>query len=230
MFPALIDQSGERRRPDDVDPSADQRKPVRLQIEHRRGVGDLAGEPGLDRVSVGRSNVKRLIGEAGAHVTGFKRALDRIGAQRRSEKADAARPQDQSQDQRSGQSAQRRRPAQTRAHRSDGSRFGNAGHGAHPLAQGVGGERTRRARADRITQGDEPGVFGGKLGVRREARLESDRARGVEFAIERGVNKGVASQVAHRPPPRLANSSARPRARRDITVPTGAPIAAAISR
>ena len=74
----LIDERRHRGVADDVDASADQWKPLRLQIDDSRGARDLAGEPWLDGVAVRRRDVDRLTGETPPDEAGDDRALDSI--------------------------------------------------------------------------------------------------------------------------------------------------------
>ena len=86
---------------------------------------------------------------------------------------------------------------------------------------------------DRVAQRREAPILGGERRIVAQLALELERAHGVEFAVQRSVESqkplaGVA--VGHASALKVLASMARPRASRDITVPTGVSVASAISR
>ena len=86
---------------------------------------------------------------------------------------------------------------------------------------------------DRVTQVRQAPVFGGEGRIIAQLALELERAHGVEFAVQCGVESqktlvGVA--VGHASALKVLASMARARASLDITVPTGVSVASAISR
>src|ERR1700678_3256520 len=100
-------------------------------------------------------------------------------------------------------------------------------------SEGVGRALARQPRPDGIAQRDQPGMFGGQRRIGGAPSLDIRRPRGVEFAVERGVEEKLQlfrMALGHGRLPSLSTSCARARASLDITVPCGAPIAAAISR
>ena len=97
------------------------------------------------------------------------------------------------------------------------------------------GRFTRRVTTDRVTQRCEAPVLGGEGGIVAQLALELERAHGVEFAVQGGVESqkplvGVAVGHASASSLKVLASMARARASRDITVPTGVSVASAISR
>ena len=88
-------------------------------------------------------------------------------------------------------------------------------------------------RPDYVAQRDEPAIFGRQRRIGGELGLDLDHAGRVEFAVQGGVKEKrpvFAPRVSHARLPSCSISLARARASLDITVPTGAPIASAISR
>ena len=69
-------------------------------------------------------------------------------------------------------------------------------------------------------------------GIGAQVALEFERAHRVELAVEGGVEaeNAVVGIVGHGSAFRALASAPRARARRDITVPIGAPVASAMSR
>ncbi len=108
---------------------------------------------------------------------------------------------------------------------------------AFPLHQGRQAVAQARRRvlpldvfAHHATQRHDRRVTGCEFGLARNPFLERERARRVELAVGQRVDEKRVLVVAHDLRPSVAISSARARARRDITVPMGAPVASAISR
>src|SRR5208282_6706867 len=98
-------------------------------------------------------------------------------------------------------------------------------------------QRLRRAlprsmSPDRQAQRLEPPVFRRKRRVGAELTLEFEGADRIEFAVERSVQPqdAVVRIVGHGSALRVFASAPRARARRDMTVPIGAPVASAMSR
>ena len=84
-----------------------------------------------------------------------------------------------------------------------------------------------------VAHGFEIAIFGGERRVGGEIAFESERVRGVELAVEGGVEPEAAwigIGVAHGSAFRTFASALRARARRDMTVPIGRPAASAMSR
>ena len=86
---------------------------------------------------------------------------------------------------------------------------------------------------DRVAQRREAPILGGERRIVAQLALERERSHGVELAVEGGVE--LEQPVAHVPVGhgsalKVLASEARARASRDITVPTGASVASAISR
>ena len=87
-------------------------------------------------------------------------------------------------------------------------------------------------------QGDNAGMFGGKLGVGGDATLDRECGRRIEFAINKGMDHqsdtfGIVGQsvvVRHDALPNSDASRPRARASLDITVPIGTASMADISR
>ncbi len=114
---------------------------------------------------------------------------------------------------------------------ADGAKFPLSAIGTRRARKEIRRRLARNARPDRRAQGGEPRIFGGERGIDREPRLDLHHPGGVEFAVESSVEqKDRIIAQSHVPLPSLSISRARARASRDITVPIGASIAAAISR
>ena len=87
--------------------------------------------------------------------------------------------------------------------------------------------------ADRSAQRLKPVIFGLEAWITGQQTLDFAHPRGVKLAVKRRVqHQGPIFKAATGHGAFLSFSiiSARARARRDITVPTGAPVASAISR
>ena len=92
---------------------------------------------------------------------------------------------------------------------------------------------TRRVVTDRVAQRREALILRGERRIVAHLALERERGHGVELAVESGVEpeKPLAHvPVGHGSDPQGLGEKARARASRDITVPTGASVASAISR
>ena len=89
----------------------------------------------------------------------------------------------------------------------------------------------RGGAADRPAQGLEPTVLRRQRRIGRKLALEFERAHRIEFAVKGGVEpQGGFGFVSHGSGFSILVSAARARARRDMTVPIGAPVASAMSR
>ena len=101
----------------------------------------------------------------------------------------------------------------------------------HAGAQKPGRGLDRRGAAQGVVQRLQPGEFGGERRIVGAGALEREHAGGVEFAVERRLKpQGCFLRRVHLLSPNICASAARARARRDMTVPTGACVAAAMSR
>ena len=97
-----------------------------------------------------------------------------------------------------------------------------------------GARLARQARSDGVAQGGQPRIFGCQRGIGGKPSLDIQSARRIEFAVECSIEEKrriiLERALGHAGLPSLSTSCARARASLDITVPCGAPVAAAISR
>src|SRR6185437_11907370 len=106
--------------------------------------------------------------------------------------------------------------------------------GVDALAQAGGSPETQVGLADRLAHLAIGGELGSAGRTGRDMRFDLARVAGIELAIDQRVKKDACLVAGHFACSCSAShaerSMARARARRDITVPTGAPTASAISR
>ena len=83
-----------------------------------------------------------------------------------------------------------------------------------------------------LAQGFQAAIVCGEGGIFSEPMFKIEHARGIEFAVERRLGEEGFFDGRHFAPlpAKAAMRSARARARRDMTVPKGAPVISAISR
>ncbi len=98
------------------------------------------------------------------------------------------------------------------------------------LALGVGRSLPRRVNSDCLAKPEQPVSRRGEFGLGAQSALDLDHACCIEFAVDISVEQKFVVRINHRNAPRRSASKARARAKRDITVPRGAPVASAMSR
>lgn len=222
VLAALVHERGCRSPVEIIETTAHQGKAARAQIGNRWRKIEFAKEPGLHGVLIGGSHIEEVIAHEGSHMA-VNHLLDgAIGVR--------------------GREPYQRDPA------ADGNHHRRCGcpsqqpMGRNPpprllrnmRAQTIGcrmiGNRANES-TERLTLGDSTAAEGASSQMIANLPI----GRGVEFAIEIGVDVAVDSLAGHSTPSTLGSafnssrSRSRPRAMRDITVPIGTCTTDAIS-
>ncbi len=195
--------------------------PRACEIDHPGRLRQLAVEPRLHGVAVGRGDVERLARHQRAHVAGDQQRRHRrwrpLPARAERHEGRRAPGHERNRD-RGGERAPARNRLRTRQ-RGDAA----AELRARPLA--------RHAFPDRAAQRHEARLLGGERGIGGQTLLEFQCMGGIELAVDIGVQpQAIVGRGGHRSAPKVSIRRSRARASRDITVPMGTPVISAISR
>ena len=188
----LVVAIDERRRWDAVDhgdAAARQREAVRGEIDDVGADRRPAGEPGFHRVPVGRRDVERLAGHRGAGEIRYEPVRDGPRRVRRLQRHETDAGGESEHGERCGERQalpQGRKAATERNDRRPGRR-GGVGERQHAV-----GERLRRGLArgvatHRVPHRLEFAKLRGEGRIGGEVAFEREPVRGVEFAVQSGV-------------------------------------------
>ena len=235
MFAAAVDQRRHDPPVQRLDPPARQRKAGGGEVDGGGGQRRAPGQPGFHHMTVAGGDVHALSADLGAHEGGGQRALvlRRLFLRRRvfgpQQAAAIAERSPSSRLAASARGGAEKKPVARRC-AEPGAKIGRPKRG-HAGAQKLGRGFDRRGAAQGVVQRLQPGEFGGERRIVGAGALEREHAGGVEFAVERRLKpQGCFLRRVHLLSPNICASAARARARRDMTVPTGACVAAAMSR
>ena len=233
MQPPVEDEGSGEAPVDLLEAPACQGKPGVGQVEDRRREIELAGEPGLDRVLVGRDDVHQVSGLEGSDMIGNRLVHEGVRAGVR------ASPGVTDEERKSGgQPAEIPKvPRDRRAPPGGGSRGPGPGpgEGQKLFAQLCRGSEAGKRLAQSGAPGHDRLCKKGALRAHAQVLLKLDLANQVELAVAMGLEQRADFFAVHEESPLVWLSSsvcnfARARARRDMTVPMGIPATSAISR
>ena len=214
-----------------VEPATDERIARRAEIDDLRRVIELAREPRLDRVLVGRGDVHEMIDLQRADMIRDGIAIELRHVLR---PGDSERDDDHDAERDAGvEPRERERIAQARSGLGGLLLFPQRGLDAR-LEEGRGRE-VRRLGADELDELFLAGQFRLALGATGEMFLQFQAGRQIELAIAVSAEESCGFVVVHGADSfsraRMSSSRSRPlaRASRDMTVPMGMPTMEAIS-
>ena len=228
MLPPAIHDGGNDTAVDVVESSPGEREPRVCEVDHGRRKVDLAVEPRLDHVPVGCLHVGEMSRQQRSYMAG-----DQLVRESR------ARPVEEHQVHaygRHGGDCARRSPNGKGSRgplcqycRCGVLRTGRLECRRNARPQSRGGCEPDAGRSERRAHGLQPLKLGAAAGANSQVRLAGQCVESIELTIEQTMQlQLLVAARAHRLGSNLSLSMCRARARRDMTVPTGAPVICAI--
>ena len=227
----FVDHGADRARVEVIEPAADQGKTLRGEVDHRRRDVELAVEPGFYGVLVGRDHVDQMAGLQRAQMRRDDLGFDALCVVVAQHDGDKPGRRQRRYRRSHRKTAQHRTPAR---HRHDFSRFWLRQRGLDAFAQGGRRGVAQIGAGDGRAHGAVVGQRGRAAWAAGDVLFDLAGVPGIELAVDQCVEQDLRFVAGHVRCSSAAvhaeRSMARARARRDITVPTGAATMSAISR